>query len=326
MLGRGAVFGFAASAVPALMPLVARDLVGGGALTYGLLLGGFGAGAVGGAFLSGRLRHALSTEGVVRWSSAAFAAASVGTVATSSLVVAMASLALAGAGWVLALSTFNVTVQMSAPRWVVARALALYQMTTFGGMAAGSWAWGVVAADHGVAAALIWAAVLMVLGGIVLGLRISLPEAQDLNLDPLRTFAAPSIAIDIEPRSGPVVITIEYRIAERDVLEFLSVMAERRRIRRRDGARHWTLLRDLQDPQLWVERYHTPTWLDYIRHNQRITQADAEISRRVQALHRGEGPPVVHRMIERQTGSLPAGRAPGPREMADPMTDPTRSS
>jgi hypothetical protein len=34
--------------------------------------------------------------------------------------------------------TFNVAVQMSAPRWVVARALSLYQMSTFAGIALGS--------------------------------------------------------------------------------------------------------------------------------------------------------------------------------------------
>ena len=57
---------------------------------------------------------------------------------------------LAGAGWVLTLSTFNVAVQMAAPRWVVARALSMYQMSAFGGLAAGSWAWGNVAASQGV--------------------------------------------------------------------------------------------------------------------------------------------------------------------------------
>ena len=39
----------------------------------------------------------------------------------------------------LALSLFNVTVQLSTPRWVVGRALSLYQTATFGGMALGSW-------------------------------------------------------------------------------------------------------------------------------------------------------------------------------------------
>ena len=62
---------------------------------------------------------------------------------------------------------------------------------------------------------------------------------------------------------------IEYIIREEDAAEFLDAMAERRRIRRRDGARQWTLLRDLENPELWIETYHTPTWVEYVRHNQR---------------------------------------------------------
>jgi hypothetical protein len=103
-------------------------------------------------------------------------------------------------------------------------------------------------------------------------------------------------------------------------------MAERRRIRRRDGALKWRLLRDLADPQLWIERYETPTWLDYIRHNSRLTQDDAIIPERLRALHRGPDAPRVRRMIERQTGSLAAGEAPGPHDLDEPLTDPTRSS
>src|SRR3546814_8975805 len=71
-------------------------------------------------------------------------------------------------------------------------------------------------------------------------------------------------------------------------------MADRRRIHRRDGARHWTLMRDLADPRLWVERYHLPTWLDYVRHNQRITQADIALTDHARALHRGEGRSEEH--------------------------------
>jgi len=88
-------------------------------------------------------------------------------------------------------------------------------------------------------------------------------------------------------------------------MTFLSTMAERKRIRRRDGARHWTLLRDLENPDIWVERYHSPTWLDYIRQNQRMTQADVEVLERLRALHQGPERPRVHRMIERQTGGVP---------------------
>lgn len=121
-------------------------------------------------------------------------------------------------------------------------------------------------------------------------------------------------------------VTIEYRIAPRDVVPFLSAMAERRRIRRRDGARRWTLLRDLQDPESWIERYHVSTWVDYLRHNQRRTEADRANGEAILALHLGPDQPRVHRMIERQTGSLPPAHAPDPREGAEPVTDPARSA
>lgn len=325
VLLRAASFGLAASAIPALMPLIARDLVAGGPLIYGLLLGSFGVGAVAGAFSSGRIRGALSAEWIVRCGSGAFAMGGMMAALSPWLLLTMAGLLLTGAGWVLTLSTFNVTVQMSAPRWVVGRALATYQMVTFGGMAAGSWLWGGVAATESVEMALLIAAGTQAIV-ILLGLRVPLRQVDDLNLDPLSRWTEPETSVPIEPRSGPVVVTIEYLIAQEDIVEFLAAMAERRRIRRRDGARHWTLLRDLGDPQLWVERYHTPTWIDYVRHNHRRTQEDAGITDLLHALHRGAEPPKVHRMIERQTGSLPSGRIPGARELAEPFTDPTRSS
>jgi len=76
-------------------------------------------------------------------------------------------------------------------------------------------------------------------------------------------------------------------------------------MRRRDGARNWRLLRDLSDPRLWIERYETPTWLDYIRLNNRATQDDASVPTRLRELHRGTEAPRVRRRIERQTTSSP---------------------
>ncbi|MBD8677783.1 MFS transporter [Sphingomonas sp. CFBP 13720] len=324
VLIRAALFGVAASAVPAMMPLIARDLVTGGPLTYGALLGAFGMGAVAGAVGSVRLRRRWPTERVVRVAAAALATGAAVAAISPFLPLTLIALLLAGAGWVLALSTFNVTVQMAAPRWVVARALALYQMAAFGGMTIGSWLFGSIADDHGVATALFVAAGVQ-LSSIVAGFRLPLPDIETANLDP-RGWETPDTSVPVEPRSGPVVVTIDYRIAPADIVAFLNVMAERRRIRRRDGAHHWALLRDLNDPDLWIERYHVSTWLDYIRHNQRRTLADHANSEALLALHRGDGPPRVHRMIERQTGSLPVTRLPSSREMADPMTDPTRSS
>src|SRR5690606_27516212 len=92
-----------------------------------------------------------------------------------------------------------------------------------------------------------------------LGLWLPLAKLTDLNLDPLRPqLREPATAVPVQPRTGPVVVTIEYVIREADVLEFLGAMAERRRIRRRDGARNWRVLRDLADPEVWIERYESP--------------------------------------------------------------------
>lgn len=324
VLMRAAVFGIAASAVPALMPIVARHLISGGAFTYGLLLGAFGVGAIGGALSSGRLRRTRSSEWIVRIAIAAFAAGTLVTAFSPAMPLTMIGLFLAGGGWVLALSTFNVTVQMSAPRWVVARALALYQMWAFGGMAIGSWVFGELAGIAGVRTSLMVSAALLLLG-LLIGRARPLPEVTDLDLDPIARWTEPEVAVPVEPRTGPVVVTIEYRIPEASIRTFLTVMSERRRIRIRDGARHWTLLRDLGDPELWVERYHVPTWLDYIRHNQRRTNADADNAHRLRALHKGEAPPRVHRMVERQTGVQPDLRLPSARELAGPLTDPSQT-
>lgn len=312
VLLRGAFFGFGGIAVQALLPVIARDLVRGGPLTFGLLLGSFGFGAVAGAFFSARLRSRLSTEMLTRLCFLAFALATAIVALSTVTALSMLGLVMAGAAWVLALSTFNATVQFSAPRWVVGRALALYQMATFGGMALGAWLWGEAA--HGVSTeqALHLASLALLAGGAI-GLRHPLPPLEALNLDPLSRWRAPTVAVDIEPRSGPVIVTIEYIIAQEDIVAFLSAMSERRRIRRRDGARHWALLRDLTNAELWIERYDSPTWVEYIRQNQRVTQADAEIGQRVRALHRGPNPPVVHRMIERQVGSMPSVRPLQPR-------------
>ena len=294
VLVRCAAFGVGASAILALMPLVARHSVGGGPLTFGLLLGAFGAGAVAGALGSTQLRRLLSTEAIVRTASVSFAIAAAVAGVSSYLAITMTMMLVAGAGWVLALSTFNVAVQMSAPRWVVARALSIYQMVVFSGIAAGSWLWGVVAASEGTETALLGAASVMLICA-ALGRWLPVSQADRLNLDPLRQWKQPDTAVPIEPRSGPVVITIEYIIRPEDILEFLAAMAERRRIRRRDGALNWRLLRDLADPQVWVERYETPTWLDYLRHTNRMTQDDAVVPQRLRALHQrlraATGPP-----------------------------------
>jgi hypothetical protein len=297
ILMRGFVFGMTTIVLLALLPLVARHLVAGDALTYGILLSAFGVGAVFGAGVSRPLRERVSNEVLVRSTFVAFAIVAVTTAISSNLMITASALILGGGAWVITLSLFNTTVQLSTPRWVVGRALSLYQMAIFGGMASGSWLWGTIAEATSPAISLIVAAFGMLLGALI-GVRVPLLSNEVLNLDPLNRWREPSVAVPIEPRSGPIAIAVEYQINEADQQAFHQVMLERRRIRRRDGAHDWVLSQDLANPRLWIERFDVPTWLDYVRFHSRTTQADAQVSDRIEALHQGEGAPRVTRMLE----------------------------
>src|ERR1700757_3168481 len=99
VLGRTLVTGIAGGSVSALMPIVARDLLHGGAQTYGVMLGTFGMGAVIGAINISKLRGRLGDEVSIRLCMIVMGVCVV-LVAISRLpVLSGSALVLAGAGW-----------------------------------------------------------------------------------------------------------------------------------------------------------------------------------------------------------------------------------
>ena len=304
VLLRAFVFGFSFVSVQALLPLVAKNLLGGGPLTYGVLLGSFGVGGIIAGLYGHRLRERLSSEWYLRGTQIAGAACALLLPLAPSIWVASLVLMLGGASQLLTFSFCNITVQTLTPRWVVGRALASYQTAAFGGMALGSWIWGVVAEHYGVALSLEVAGI-VTFAGIAVGFWLRMPDLTMRNLDPVDRRLDPHVAIDLERRSGPVVVTIEYLIDEDDEVPFLAAMRERRQIRRRNGAHNWSLMRDVQNARIWIESYQVANWIEYLRHNERTTNADAEVTQRIRALHRGKEPPRVQRLVVR-----PAWRRP----------------
>ncbi len=283
VMARGAIFNFAGISVMALMPLVARDLLGGDSRTYGLLLGAFGLGAVGGAFAANRLSRRLSPEWRVRLGFALFALGTFGLGESPWLWLSILSAMLTGACWLVTLSTLNTTVQMSSPRWIVSRCLALYQTSIFGGSAAGGLLWGLIA-DHGsLRLSLTVSAVVMGLGAVA-GLVLKLRDFDAATVDIHAPWTAPETRLDILPKSGPILCETQYRVPVANEDAFLAAMAERRQARLRRGARRWTLSRDLLDPELWTERFKTATWLDMQRMHLRRSVSEAQMTERLRAL------------------------------------------
>src|SRR5205823_3858209 len=138
------VFG---SALWSLLPVLARHVLGLGAVGYGVLLGCLGAGAVAGAALLPQLQARFTIDQVVGGATALFALATAALGAFRSPWLAGVAMVAGGVAWLLIMSNLNVAAQTVLPSWVRARGLAVYLLVFQGGLAAGSAVWGLVAAQ-----------------------------------------------------------------------------------------------------------------------------------------------------------------------------------
>jgi MFS family permease len=302
VLARTLVTGVLGGSVMALMPLVARDLLHGGAQTYGIMLGAFGMGAVIGALNITELRKRLSGEAAIRACTLSMAGAIAAVALSRQPVLTAAALVLAGAVWMAAVALFNIGVQLSAPRWVAGRSLAAFQASIAGGIAIGSWGWGHLTDAAGVETALLVSAALM-FASPLLGLWLGMPPVGARNED-AEVLADPEVRLSLTGRSGPLVVEIEYRVDQESARAFHNVMQEVQLSRQRNGAYGWSIARDIADPELWTERYHCPTWLDYLRQRNRSTQSERALHQRAMDFHLGPDPVRVRRMLERPFGSV----------------------
>jgi len=302
VLVRTLVTGLIGGSVSALMPLVARDLLHGGAQTYGIMLGAFGMGAVIGALNIAEVRQRMSGEAAIRTCALSMGGAIAAVALSREPVLTAAALVVAGAVWMLAVALFNIGVQLSAPRWVAGRSLAAFQASIAGGIAIGSWGWGRLTDAVGVEAALLVSAAMM-LASPLLGLWLRMPRIGARNED-AEVLADPEVQLQLTARSGPLVVEIEYRVAQDNARAFHNVMQEVQLSRQRNGAYGWSIARDIADPELWTERYHCPTWLDYLRQRNRSTQSERALHQRAMDFHLGPDPVRVRRMLERPFGSV----------------------
>lgn len=172
---RAILFGLIGGAVPALMPLIARELLRGGASVYGVLLGAFGIGAVGGAVMLPWIRQRFTTETSSRLSAVVMGTAIVIIAVSRDEALTLFALLGAGVAWTSVLTLYSISTQVAAPRWVAGRALAIFQAATSGGVALGAWAWGWCAEQVGVSATLIGSGCLMA-ASVLVGLWFRLPD------------------------------------------------------------------------------------------------------------------------------------------------------
>src|SRR5262249_18533012 len=254
VLIRAGSFILCASALWALLPVVARRGLGLNAAGYGVLLGCIGLGGVTGASFLSVLRQKVSTNGLVIAATLIFASATIVLGYVHSGVLVGGSLFLGGIAWIALLSTFNVAAQTATAGWVRARVLGVYMLVFFGGWACGSALWGWIASRAGISLTLLISAVGLVVG-LVTGLRFTLRCDEGLDLTPSAYWPEPKVLIEPEAQTRPVLITVEYKIDPSDAQVFTQAARVSGEMKRRDGAFYWNLFRDTGDASRFVETF-----------------------------------------------------------------------
>lgn len=272
---RTALFIVPASAIWALLPVVAHGRLQMGSGGYGVLLACLGVGALSGIFVLPALREIISANKIVVIASVAYGAGTVGAALLPSWGAGV-SLVIAGVAWMCNFTTFNSLLQLTLAPWVRARGMAIYLIIVMAGQSLGAPLWGGIAT--------LWTAQIsfLVAGGLLL---IFVPIS--VRLWPIRPRTGEldrshdlithnlSMAESVDPSTGPIEIQVSYRVRPEQAPRFVTAMDAVRLSRMRTGANFWELTHRLEDPGLFFERYSVPTWGEYLlQETQRMTGHD----------------------------------------------------
>ncbi len=300
-IGRALVTFFAGAAIWGLLPLVVRQRLGLGPEAFGLMLGAMGAGAVAAGVVLPRLRARMSRSRLVVSATVGLGASLAVLGLSTHWLPAGAAMLFYGACWISAASTLSASAQLAAPSWVRARAMGLFQVATFGAMAAGSTLAGLAGSVVGIPAALagfgaMGAAGAFLVRRLPLELLAPAPPPADI-LNPAPEAPSPELASLLAQGSGRVLEAVRYAVGPADRAAFLDAMREVRGVRLRAGALTWRLYEDVAHPERFVELWAVGSWTEHLREESRMTEQDSHALVRATALHEGADPPQAVRYL-----------------------------
>lgn len=285
-------FSLTAASVQTLLPNVTSDDLGLGANAYGILLGTFGGGALLSGLTQSWLRARIPSRIVLPTSIAVFGVTSAAFGLSRDPAVSGALLAVAGFTWVWAATTFNVTAQLLAPRWVRGRVISLYQLAFLGLMPIGSLLAGALAERAGAGNA-----VAVLSGGtFLLGLvarRLPLPVLDQIE-EPHAPHDWTTQPHAARVSGSPVLVVTTFEVDPDQVQAFLAVATDLRRQRFRTGAVRWQLYRNADHPARITEIFQVHDWEDHMRQHDRIDEDVAGAIRRARTFDRRGGPVTRH--------------------------------
>jgi len=176
--------GAGGTAFHALLPSVVRTSAHGNEFDYGLVLAAFGVGSVGGALMVTSARRRFGAEALVTAGSLAMGVGIVAIGLQTRTWAMMPFAVLVGAGWIAAMTTFNVGMQVRSPEPILGRCMAVYQAVVFGGISLGAWGWGLASDAAGLPFAMIAAGCWLLLNAACARLVAPMPVRGEGRVDP----------------------------------------------------------------------------------------------------------------------------------------------
>lgn len=276
---RAVLFFIGAGALWALLPLVAKEQLGGDATLYGYLVGTVGVGAVVTGVAYDRLAGWLGGSNrltILMGFGFAVALALLPLAREASHAYAVALLA--GACWQLTFTSLISSVQYALPQWFGVRGMAYYFMAMGLSLAGGSALWGWLADLFSLSVAHYVAAGVCVVTALV-GRRFPLDQARGADLSAFTKYPEMSPpAAEGEDPGGLLLVRNRYSIDPTHGEALTDRLLKLRNKRYRSGALRWHLFReaDADGPTVLVESYAEIRYTVVDRHDERITKADQQ--------------------------------------------------
>jgi predicted MFS family arabinose efflux permease len=262
-----------ASAYWALLPLIARQQVPDAPSFYGVLFGALGVGSMFGSLVLNRLKASLGPDAIVALGTLGTSIGLCSFAAAHRPIVTIVASLLAGASWIITTTTLFISAQVALPGWVLGRGLAIFLTVYFGALAFGSALWGQVANVEGLPTALYISAV-GAFTALLLSWRCKLHSGGARDLSPSMHWRAPVFVLRIEDDSGPILVTVEYKIDPKDRMPFLITLQDIGRERKRDGAYAWGSFEDVRFEGRIVETFLLRSMGELKHLRTRVTVAD----------------------------------------------------
>jgi MFS family permease len=306
VLLRVLLFFIQATGLLALLPLVARQMRGGGPATFTIMLSCLGAGAVIAALYFPRWRARYDRDRFVLVGTLAHAAFSAIVVFVHEPWIALPAMVVCGMAWISVANSLTVAAQMAMPDWVRARGMSIYQTALMGGSAIGAIVWGQAADWVGVSGAVVAAAGFGLIA-LLLTRHRTVDGGADIDYTPVPARVLPEPDVPIDADEGPVMVTIEYLIDPARAQDFAAVMQRTQRARLRQGALSWGLFRDASDARRYIEYFVDENWVEHQRRLIRFSAHDAELRELRRSFHLGQEWPEVRRYVAQGAMRLGGG-------------------